>query len=101
MKHEDFQNHLKEIQTHQWDTLAGKSEQYSSDSDKFRNIKIGWPEAGVPHILHQLGKHLTAMRMQATGETKYSPERMRENCGDARNWIILLELYLLERNDET
>lgn len=101
MRHEEFNKFLDEIIEDMRATLGQKSSEYSTSQDKLVNFKEGALALGTTpsfYLLALMEKHMTSIRMIAKGIHSYSPEKMREKCGDARNYLVLLEALMFEAN---
>ena len=100
MTHEDFIAFLAEAQEHQREVLASKNKEYAPNSDKMANFKKAGRAAGKPaeEMLWAFAmKHFISIQDIVYGDTEYTPEIMREKCGDFRNYLILLEALLSEK----
>ena len=88
------------------DTLAFKAEEYSSNTDRKHNFHVAAAMLGCSAeeaLFGMMTKHLVSTLDLAKFKPK-SPEELktesyiREKCGDAINYMILLEALLLERH---
>lgn len=99
MNHQNFNNLLEDVQADMTSVLLSKNEEYASGGDKLDNFKKGGRAMGVTAQECLWGyamKHFISIQDIVYGEGSYTPEKMREKCGDLRNYTILLEALLLE-----
>ena len=117
MEHEKFNKLLKEILNRTTDTLASKSAEYASDSDKLHNFKrAGAMEQCSPEkaLIGMWAKHIISILDivdeldSKCGTNQYcfpsfEPEEfvgtVEEKIGDAINYLILLEALIKERKE--
>lgn len=117
MKHEEFNKLLKEIIYRTTKTLASKSAEYASDSDKLHNFKRAGAMLGCSPEKALVGmatKHFISI-LDIVDEIEYKcgtnvrcfpssdPEEfvgtLEEKIGDAINYLILLEALIKERKE--
>ena len=102
MNSETFLKLLEEIQKDQTSMLISKNEEYAGgDGDKLANFKKGGRALGVEPeecLWAYTMKHLISIQDIVYGEGSYTPEKLREKCGDLRNYTVLLEALMIERH---
>jgi len=101
MRHEDFGKLVEEILQATKDVMISKNAEYAPGDDKLANFKRGAQALGCSpewYLLALMEKHLTSIRDIVKGDAGYTPQLLREKCGDARNYTILLEALMQERH---
>jgi hypothetical protein len=99
MNHKDFTKFLKELQENQTQVLLGKNAEYAPGDDKLENFKTGASVTGrsASEVLWMYAlKHFVSIQDIVLKDSKYTPELMREKCGDLRNYLVLLEALMAE-----
>ena len=102
MNHEDFKILLEDIQLDDKIVLGNKNEEYAPGDDKLANFKKAAAALGVTPEQALWGftmKHIISVQDIINGEAGYTPERLREKCGDLRRYTILLEEIMEERHN--
>jgi len=101
MKHEQFVKLLKEIQAEQSKVLISKNDEYAPGDDKLANFKSGARALGCSPeecLWSYTMKHIISIQDIVKGDGSYTPEKLREKCGDLRNYTVLLEAIMKERH---
>jgi len=101
MTHEDFDKLVDEVVDDMRATMCIKNDEYAPGDDKLSNFyKSARMTGKTPEECLWLFcvKHLTSIMDIVNGEADYTPERLREKCGDVRNYTILLEALMSERH---
>jgi len=102
MNQEDF-NEVVEDRTRQIiEVLTEKAKEYSSDTDRLHNFKVGAALLGVSpekYAWFLSVKHLVSIQdtIDAIDEEFPSQEYVNEKFGDAINYLILLDALIRER----
>ena len=101
MTHEDFSILMDDITDHLRQTMASKNAEYAPGDDKLANFKKSSRMTGksVQECLWMFCvKHLVSVQDIVQGESNYTPELLREKCGDIRAYTCLLEACMMEQN---
>jgi len=101
MNHENFNGLLAEIQADQMRVMASKNGEYAPGDDKLANFKKGAKALGVSPEQCLWGycmKHIISIQDIINGDAGYTPDILREKCGDVRNYTVLLEAIMEERH---
>jgi len=100
MNHETFDILLKDTQLDDKIVLSDKNEEYAPGDDKLANFKKAGKALDVAPEKALWGfamKHIISIQDIINEESGYTPERLREKCGDLRRYTILLEALMQEK----
>ena len=103
MNPKQFEEFVKQAQAKQLSILGCKSEEYSSDTDKFANCRIGARRKGkTPAKIADdwQSKHDVSIEMILDGTIKPTRELLEEKFTDSINWLYIKWALLLEEVGE-
>ena len=104
MKHEEFNHLLGDILADMRLTLGSKAREYASNEDRLHNFKAAAKidnETPERALWGMFKKHLISVVDMLAGIDRgfyYSMPSWREKLGDMRNYLVLLEALVMERN---
>ena len=103
MHSKDFSNFVLSAQQNQINTLGVKSQEYSTEDDKFDNFRRGARMLGISPAqmcAAWKSKHDISIEMIMDGTVKANPDMLMEKFTDAINYLYLQWGLMLEECDE-
>lgn len=101
MNSEQFNELVKSCLKDTEKTLCNKAKEYASNTDRFHNFRLAAQIGNTTPEKALWGmaiKHLVSVvDLIENSDTPRSSEYIREKCGDLRNYLILLEGIIRER----
>lgn len=97
MTNDDFEKLFDAAVKAERELMITKAADYAGGGDRLWNFRSGAGITGLTPaqtLWGYLSKHLASIRDIARGR-KVTRETLREKCGDARNYILLLEALVL------
>ena len=101
MTHEDFETFQEEVGAHMRELMSSKNHEYAPGDDKLANFKKTARMTGkTPEecLWMFCSKHLISVQDIVNDQADYTPELLREKCGDIRAYTVLLEALMMERH---
>lgn len=102
MTPEEFERHYDYVVEQEKSTLCKKRTEYADGESRFSNFEEGSHLTGLTPeqtLWCYMAKHLVSVRDVVNGK-KVSKELLREKIGDVRNYLVLLEGMILDKQSE-
>jgi len=101
MNHEHFSAYLDEAVEHMKTLMGSKNGEYAPGGDKLSNFKKASRMTGKSPeecLWMFASKHIISIQDIVNAEGAYTPDALREKCGDLRAYTVLLEALMQERH---